>query len=244
MSYCEYPPHKALVNYIDAYWTIKTGSERQSTLHRILPDGCTDIIFNRGHTIYKPDQQEALCSDESYIIGTMTSFSETIQTSENSILGIRFKPGGISGFYHLNLEEITDLAMPYQDIELREIIYRAGDLLSDLNFYFLRKLPSKPLAIAPVIVDIGLSNGRIKVSELTKRHAMSERKLERLFKKDVGVSIKGMIRLIRVTNTIRVIQNNVPQQGFSQIAYTAGYYDQAHLCSEIKQYTGLTPTQL
>ncbi|MGI4729003.1 MAG: helix-turn-helix domain-containing protein [Janthinobacterium lividum] len=73
---------------------------------------------------------------------------------------------------------------------------------------------------------------------------MSERKLERLFKKDVGVSIKGMIRLIRFTHTVKVIQNNATGQSLSQIAYRAGYYDQAHLCNEVKGYTGLTPAQL
>jgi AraC-like DNA-binding protein len=244
MCYREYSPHPELSNYIDAYWTINTGDISEPKLHRIQPDGCTDIIFNKGNTIYRPDEREALLSEESYLTGTMTSFSETLRSSGNSILGIRFKPGCITCFYHLDLHEITDIAIPYKDNILRELVYQSTNLLNDLNLYFLRKLPSQPMAIAPVLAEIHTSNGRIKVAELIKKHSMSERKLERLFKKDVGVSIKAMTRLIRFTHAFRVIQNNVGKMSLSEIAYTTGYYDQAHLCNEIKAYTGFTPSQL
>ncbi|WP_432714588.1 AraC family transcriptional regulator [Pedobacter sp.] len=41
-----------------------------------------------------------------------------------------------------------------------------------------------------------------------------------------------------------MIQNNTAGQSLTQIAFASGYYDQAHLCNEIKEYAGLTPTQL
>lgn len=244
MSYREYFPHPSLRPYIDAYWTIRTDDTARCQLNRILPDGCTDLIFNKGNTIYDKGQQKVLLAGQSYLVGMMTTFSETRLSAENSLLGIRFKAGGITAFYHLDLHEITDLAVPYQDNELKDLIYQSPDLLANLNQYFLKRLPLQPLAVAAVITEISTSKGRIKVAELISRHAMSERKLERLFKKDVGVSIKGMIRLIRFTHTVKVIQNNAATQSLSQIAYGAGYYDQAHLCNEIKCYTGLTPAQL
>lgn len=244
MSYREYSPHPALLNYIDAYWTINTQNMEQPKLHRILPDGCTDIIFNQGNTIYRPDQREALLSEESYLVGTMTTFSETIQSSGNAVLGIRFKPGAITAFYRLDLQEVTDIAIPYRDQILKELVYRSINLLNDLNFYFLRKLPAQPSEIAAVLAEIHSSNGRVKVAELISKHGMSERKLERLFKTHVGVSVKGMTRLIRFRHALGLIQNNAAKQDLSDIAYTTGYYDQAHFCNEIKAYTGLTPSQL
>ncbi|RZK38160.1 MAG: hypothetical protein EOO90_23205 [Pedobacter sp.] len=153
MSYREYSPHPALSNYIDAYWTINTEKIDQPKLHRILPDGCTDIIFNRGNTIYRPDQRIALLSEESYLIGTMTTFSETMRSSGNSVLGIRFKPGAITAFYHLDASEFTDLGVPYKDKFLRDLIYSSTNLRNDLNFYFLKKLPSQPTTVAAVLVD-------------------------------------------------------------------------------------------
>lgn len=244
MSYREYSPHPALSNYIDAYWTINTGNIDQPKLHRILPDGCTDIIFNRGNTIYRPDQRAALLSEECYLIGTMTTFSETMLSSGNSVVGIRFKPGAITAFYHLDASEFTDLGVPYKDRFLKELVYQSTNLRNDLNLYFLKKLPSQSITVAAVLAEIHNSSGRIKVAELIKKHAVSERKLERLFKKDVGVSIKAMTRLIRFKHAFRMIQENAGKQSLSDIAYSAGYYDQAHLGNEIKAYTGFTPSQL
>lgn len=243
-SYHEYLPHPALSPYIEAYWTIKTGDIALLKLHRILPDGCTDIIFNKGNTICGPNQRQLLLSGESYLVGTMTTFSETIISSDSSLLGIRFRPGGIAAFYCLNLKEVTDLAVPYRDNALRELVYQSLDLQTDLDLYFLKRVPLQPLAIAAVIIEIINNKGRIKVAELIKNHAMSERTLERLFTKDVGISVKGMIRLARFNHTVKLIRHNAASQSLSHIAYSAGYFDQAHLCNDIKGYTGLTPTQL
>lgn len=244
MSYCEYSPHPILSKYIDAYWTINTGNVGQPMLHRILPDGCTDIIFNKGNTIYRPNGSIALGSDESYIIGTMTTFTETMQSSENTVVGIRFKPGGISAFYQLALHEMTDMAIPYRDEALRSLVYRSADLRNDLNGYFLEKLPRKPIEIAAVLAEISCKNGQVRVAELIRKHAMSERKLERLFKRHTGVSMKAMTRLMRFRHALKLIQDNASEQRLSEIAYITGYYDQAHLSNEIKTYTGVAPSEL
>lgn len=43
--YQEYPPHPVLSPYIDKYWEVK-GSPEIGEKMKILPDGCTDFIFN------------------------------------------------------------------------------------------------------------------------------------------------------------------------------------------------------
>jgi AraC-like DNA-binding protein len=245
MSYREFPPHPALINFIDAYWTIETDHVAgPATIQRILPDGCTDIIFNKGNHVYRPDQDIALRSAETYLIGTMSTFSETIGGSDQSLLGIRFRPGCFRAFFPLDLHEVTDLATTFRVDDLREIVYGSLDLLTDLNLYFLKRVPRQALASSAVLAEIGNSKGNIRVAELLNHHAMSERKMERLFKREVGLSMKGMIRLTRFIHTLDVIRCAGHQRNLSAIAYSCGYYDQAHLCAEVKRYSGLTPSQL
>ncbi|SFE27448.1 Helix-turn-helix domain-containing protein [Chitinophaga sp. CF118] len=229
MSYTEYLPHPALQSYIDAYWTVRIDWKGTPYSHRVLPDCCADIIYN---------------TDESFLVGTMTTFKDTFQTAGSSTIGIRFKPGGIAAFYRLDLNEFTDQRIPYQDKELAEIIHRNIDLRKNLDRYFLNKLNTQHLPLSAVIGDITKFKGQLRVADLISRHAMSERKLERLFKQHTGVSVKGMIRLVRFTNALDAIRNNSAGANLTQIAYAAGYYDQAHLCNEVKAYTGLTPAQL
>ena len=228
MSYTEYLPHPALQSYIDAYWTVCISEGSRPYEHRILPDCCADIIFHQGQSV---------------LVGTMTTFKDTIQTPGSFSIGIRFKPGAISAFYSLNLHEVTNLAVPYQDKQLAEIIHRGGkDVLRKLDHYFLNKLNTKHPPIAAVMADIAAYKGQVSVADLISRHAMSERKVERLFKQHAGVSVKGMIKLVRFTHVLSAIKNK--STNLTAIAYAAGYYDQAHLCNEIKAYTGLTPAQL
>lgn len=43
--YQEYSPHPVLSPYVDKYWEVK-GVWETSEKMKILPDGCTDFIFN------------------------------------------------------------------------------------------------------------------------------------------------------------------------------------------------------
>jgi AraC-like DNA-binding protein len=228
MGYKEYLPHPALQSYIDAYWTFRTGEEANPYAHRVLPDCCADIIYNM---------------EESYLVGTMTTFRDTIRQAGSSTIGIRFKPGGITAFYRLDLKEATNQAVPYKDKQLTEIIHQRKDVKRKLDNYFMKKLHTPYLPITAVMEDISAYKGQLSVADLISRHAMSERKLERIFKQHTGVSIKGMIRLVRFTNVLHIIKNN-NGTNLTGIAYAAGYYDQAHLCNEVKSFTGLTPAQL
>lgn len=229
MSYTEYFPHPALKSYIDAYWIVRVSDQDKPWTHRVLPDCCTDLIFHKGETA---------------LIGTMTTFKDTLQVPDSVSIGIRFKPGAISAFYSLNLNEVTDLAVPYQDKQLTEIINHGKDIQRKLDLYFLHKLDSKRSPLTALMNDIAGLKGQLSVADLLSRHAMSERKMERLFKMHTGVSVKAMIKLVRFTNALDLIKNNSAGLSLTHIALSAGFYDQAHLCNEIKSYTGLPPSQL
>lgn len=244
MSYKEYLPHPDLRNYFEAYWTVSLDDKDISGTHRILPDCCTDIIFNRGNIIYDSQQQKTMLAHESYLVGTMTTYRDTLNKAGTSTLGIRFRPGGMGVFYALNQNEITDLAVPFQDKKLGDLIWSGKNLLQNINQYYLRKLPVKPTVLSGIINEIYMAKGQVRIPELTSKFNMSERKLERLFKQDVGVTVKGLTRLVRFTNTLEQIRNPSRLQSLTQLAYHAGYYDQAHLCNDVKAYTGLTPAQL
>lgn len=244
MNYTEYLPHPALRNYISAYWTISSDQAGEGKIHRILPDGCTDLIFNRGADLYGANHEKVMSTGQSYLVGMMTTYKDTLDTAGSSILGIRFKPGSMALFYRLDLQEITNLSVGCQDKKLADLICTGKDLLSNINQYFLEKLPAKPLALSAIITDLYANKGQVRVAELVSRYHMSERKMERLFKQDVGLSIKGLAKVIRFTSTLELIRKIDGRQSLTQIAFDAGYYDQAHLCNEIKAYTGLTPGQL
>src|SRR5690349_6899314 len=71
----EVRPHGDLVEYVEAYWW-SDGPATSSEEIRVLPDGCTDVVF---------DESSAM------VVGTMTRPLETRVSSP--LFGIRFRPG-------------------------------------------------------------------------------------------------------------------------------------------------------
>src|SRR5882672_10380466 len=108
MIYHQFNPHPALSNYIDAFWTAK-GDEKELKTETILPDGCVDIIFNLGEDCKTDNSSFIMQTENVYLVGTMTSFKETVMDPRTSLVGIRFKPAAFSAFYEYNsLHEVTD----------------------------------------------------------------------------------------------------------------------------------------
>lgn len=229
MSYQQYKPHPALHPYIDAYWTVRSGSQSST---RILPDGCVDLICNLGSRV--TSDNTILAPDNVYLVGTMTRFSETSSQPDSHLAGIRFKPGAFALFYNHPLHEAADQCIEFRDRSLLDV--------KDLDQYFLNKQKHKTNAILPIIRDIITHNGNTKVSTLTKKHFITERQLERNFKQYTGISPKAFSNIIRFRSVINQIRHNT--ESLETIAFRNGYYDHAHLTHEIKKYTGYTPIQL
>lgn len=241
MAYREFQPHPLLRCYIDAYWTVIDGSSA-GTVQHILPDCCADIIINLADAVRSTGGGVSLENEKSYLVGTMTSSTRTVLSANVHLIGIRFKAGGFLMFNdnRIPLCEVTDRTFEQQYPALIDLILRSKAPVADLDRYFLKRLLPYPPQIMPVINYLELMKGQVKVSTLSSTYAMSERKMERLFKQHVGVSARQLGNLFRFRNVLSQLQNGTVNS-LQQLAFDSGYYDQAHLTNEMKRYTGLTP---
>jgi AraC-like DNA-binding protein len=69
---------------------------------------------------------------------------------------------------------------------------------------------------------------------------VSERHLRRVFREAVGVGPKAFAKLLRFRRAVRAAREDA-HPSWASIAASAGYYDQAHLISEFRVITGVTP---
>jgi AraC-like DNA-binding protein len=237
MSYQEYKPHAALQSYIDAYWRVQTNSNRPS-VSRILPDGCVDIIMNNGSPVITSNEDAVLAPHQAYLVGTMTSFSDTFQQPEALLTGIRFKPAAFSLFYNQSLagtaNTCTLFEAPLPDLH-------KADFITRLDQYFLLRMKSVRHRLFPVIADVMKSGGNWKISQLAREHFITQRQLERSFKEQLGISPKEFTNIVRYRSVLKAITQNKGKRSLEDIAFQYGYYDHAHLTNAIKSYTGLPP---
>jgi len=245
MQYTEIAPHPVLAPYIDAYWSVQSAGQAMS-VGKILPDGCVDIIFNLGEDLGD------MKSGRAYLIGAMTSPIESHVSPGTRLLGIRFRPAAFWAFYSFSsLHEITD-----DNVECDKVL--APDLAlaghkwdsgadgmktadEELNKFFLDRLVRPKHTLFPLLEDIRMHRGLVRVEELAQRHFITVRQMERNFRYYIGISPKEFLNQERFRYTLRRVHCRLPGESLSDIALECGYYDHAHLTNEIKRYTGEAP---
>ncbi|MGE3876410.1 MAG: helix-turn-helix domain-containing protein, partial [Parvibaculaceae bacterium] len=87
------------------------------------------------------------------------------------------------------------------------------------------------------------SKGAASIERLAQDAGVSRRHLAKLFRAEIGAAPKTMARIMRFEHA-RHMAEAVPRQSWADIAYAAGYADQAHLTREFKELSGLSPRGL
>ena len=245
MAYRQFEPDPALKPYIETYWAFEGHWVNRETI-RLFPDGCIDLMLNLGEDIHLVNDDFIVKHENAYLIGLMSSFKEHFLKGATFLFGIRFKPGAYSHFYqHESLHLLSNQINEYELNLFPDIQQLIRFKLPYLNRFLLDRLKVPKNCLRSIVADIETTKGLIKVDELTKKHFITARQLERLFQSQIGISPKAFINLTRFNCTMNKIRNRTDdKQSLMDIAFECGYYDHAHLANDIKNYTGLTPSSI
>lgn len=244
MEYQEIKPCADLAPFIHCFWELN-GSEHDRQWERNFPDGCPGMVMNLGDTCLTDNGSVSLEFGKTYTVGTMTSFKDSFIDNNTHLLGVCFKPASFANFYrYASQHELTD-----QSIELgRTDSFHIDSILKDpsryLNGFFTDRIKYRYNPLQEIIAAIHASSGQLSIFELSKRHHISARQLERLFKMHIGISPKEYSNIIRFQHALSVIRKPGEKRSLLDVAFECGYYDHAHLSNEIRRNTGLSPSQL
>jgi AraC-like DNA-binding protein len=171
------------------------------------------------------------------------------------LVGVHFKPWGMSPFVDMPAVELRDRWAPVDAVWQRSvdrIRNRVGDLASAaetlrvLEDELRSRLAEAPPRGLDLVQHTGgrleTSYGTIPVGALADAAGVSGNHLANLFKAHVGVTPKRMGRIYRFARLIVSVDALGPVD-WSTLAQTAGYFDHAHFSREFKDFTGHTPTQ-
>ena len=244
MKFTEFRPHSQLTSFIDAYWDI-TCSEGVTSIHKVLPDGCVDIIINLGEDFHIECDNVVLKSGKAYLGGAITHFKEAKTLRETHLIGVRFRPSAFSHFYAFSsLHEVTNNVVELSNDLIPKISSLSNDISIAFDSFYYKKLIQPKRSLLPVVETVNERNGDISVKELADKHFTTIKQLERNFKYHIGLSPKEFINIVRYKFAQQLILTRHSKRALYDIAFECGYYDQAHLCKEIKKYTGAVPTNL
>ncbi len=171
------------------------------------------------------------------------------------LVGVHFKPWGISPFVDVPATELRDRWVPVDAVWQRSvdrIRNQLGDLATGTEA--LRVLEEELRSRLAEVPGRGLdlvrrtggrlaaSHGAVPVTALTDAAGISGNHLATQFKSHVGVTPKRVARIYRFAQLIVSVDALRPVD-WSRLAHTAGYFDQAHFSREFKDFTGHTPTE-
>jgi AraC-like DNA-binding protein len=218
---------------------------KEPILHRVIPDGCIDIIFDlNGHSYGKAAS----------IVGTMTKSIFAELKDQVNFLAIRFLPGGFLHFFDIPTYHFTDQIIPLEMISRRrEHTFTerlAGEnhisdqikLLESYLGHLLMMNNRHEQAVRIALCNILKHRGNIGISQLSRSANSSQRQLCRKFKKCIGVSPKSFCRIIRFQSILRMLPSH-SRCNLLFIALDGGYYDQSHFIHEFNSYYGLNPSE-
>jgi AraC-like DNA-binding protein len=170
------------------------------------------------------------------------------------VVGVHFKPWGLSPFVDMPSAELRDRWVPVDAVwgrsldRIRDRIAGArspGEVLQVLEDELRFRLvpaPSRGLDLVRQTAGrLEASWGGVSVGALTDGAGVSGSHLATQFKLHLGVTPKRVARIYRFARMILSI-DALQAVNWSELAQDAGYFDQAHFSKEFKDFTSLTPT--
>ena len=235
--YREIHPSARLTEYVECYWSSKVPSRIVD--HAVLPDGCVDILFSR-----KCGEPVSLS-----VVGLMTRpLARTAEAGEE-FFGVRFRPGMASAFVH-DAPLLTDRVEPLMTFwgSTARLLYER--LAESSGPQEMAELVENCLNPARLIDPCGLAllqlraGSNLPLTQIAVTAGFSERHFRRVCADRTGICPKRLRRILRFRYAVDRLRASIPggaQPSWAHFAVACGYYDQAHLIREFREFAGCTP---
>jgi AraC-like DNA-binding protein len=245
MLYQEINPHPQLKPYILDYWLFKVPPFEelgQAEVQHVAPaDGCVSVV------LMNIQQQFRMA----LVTGPSTEAVQTEIHPDSIFLGIRFVPGMFSAVFSIPDVDLKNQKLPAEHLlphlNLQPLLEQLTLNLSDFSFIddFLLDLLAQQ---APITYDeevnravrmIMLSGGNVPIRSVLEQACLSERQLQKRFKRSTYLSMKELAKICRLRHAITKV--HLEQKSISDAVHEAGYFDQAHYNHDLHQTTKRKP---
>jgi AraC-like DNA-binding protein len=255
MTLLTHIPKAPLSQFID-YFIYAADYNPEHSIDRFLPDGNTEIIIDFGdapqyiydnHTL-----KEIQACQNVWASGVRTEFISIPSGKLTTKLIISFKKGMAAPFFPLPMNEVSDRVLDADllwgdDFSfLRELLFEIPEI--DLKFFavedfllsrFRSRLILNP-AVDYALAEIIRQPDQISLARISQRIGYSQKHFISMFKRQVGLTPKAYLKIIRFQKAITEIEKS-GEVDWARISQDCGFYDQAHFINDFKSFSGFTP---
>jgi AraC-like DNA-binding protein len=169
-------------------------------------------------------------------------------------LEVNLTPIGARLVFGVPMSELAGRVVSFRDLaprEHRSLVERLEEMPDwDARLDLIEEIFGRRIAESRVPIDVvSWAVGRIEerggsldIGALARELGYSAKHLIALFRDRVGVPPKLLARLVRFDRLMQELKSG-SSPTWVELAAKLGYYDQAHLIRDVRQFTGTTPTK-
>jgi AraC-like DNA-binding protein len=208
------------------------------TAHRIMPDGCLDLIWSGGRL---------------FVAGPDTGARLHPPAGPATHVGIRFPAGLGPAVLGVPAVELRDARVPLDALWPARAVRDLADALATAPAWpppgadravgvLVRAVAARRVEPDPVVRELWhrLRAGS-RVDDAADAVGLSARQLHRRSLHAFGYGPKTLARVLRFDRAVALARAGI---ALSTVATQTGYADQAHLAREVRQYAGVPLTTL
>jgi len=237
-------PGPPLAQYVEAIW-FYDGHQTAHQKERVLPNGRFQIVID-------------LSGGPGAVCGMRSRCTIIAPAAIQSVMGVVFRPGGARGFFAVPASDFFNQVVPLDAVwgphvtqlrdRLREVMTVRGKVhvLETALLQAMQRSATERLALHPS-VQYALRAFRQMphirtVIDVARDARLSRRRLSQLFREQIGMTPKLYCRLCRFRAVVRQIATGGPVD-WADVALAGGYFDQAHLAHEFRDFSGISPSR-
>jgi AraC-like DNA-binding protein len=232
-------PAPDLADYIERHWAVRWELEEGASFtQELLPHPCVNLVTEAGGAA---------------VYGMPSRRAHHRLDGSGIAVGTKFRPGAFSGFVELAAPCLVDRSFTLAELfglaggELDHRLLASGPNVdahtAAVEGFLRRRIPPpdpRLRLVLDVVADMLDVHASLNVVALARRHGISTRTLQRLFRRYIGISPKWVLRRYRVHEAAeRIASGEAPDA--ARLAAELGYFDQSHLIRDFTAQVGSSP---
>ena len=220
-----------------------------------LPPGRTTVQRVLQYPVCLP----VVGDDYASFVGPSTGLSTRELSGSGWAFGTMLQPAAGALLLGGPVRRITDRTMPLEDLpaagwstlipQVRHLLEKAPEdpdaqrgaaALVEEALSALLPVDEEGLLVNAIVEHVENDSSVQSVRQITERFGMTERTLQRLTARRIGLSPKWLIQRRRLHEAAELLRAGDPPD-LAQLALKLGYADQAHFGRDFRTVTGLTP---
>lgn len=249
MNYRQLLPHPALRNYVRHFGVLESDDAGNANqLFKIITDGYPGLIFQENTDAFLTHHQKHL--PRLFLHGIATGHSQKIARGKFRNVGVYFHEDGLNAIFGIDAHELTNKHVSLELIcktDLSELLLQAPSVeerVEIMTSFLLKKVEKSATKRKNIRTLLhGIRNGQLSsLADVQATLQLSERMLERLFLKHIGIAPKLFTRICRFQSSLTMIRHKNFRR-LTDVALEGWYSDQSHFIREFREFAGATPRQ-